>query len=519
VPAGRSGPRLGRAIVAYLRYPGGDMGLEISRVQFGEEDFVRFEARLAESVSTLARVLARPGFGAGPASIGAEVELNLVDEQARPAPINRAVLGEALDPRVTLEVDRFNLEINTQPVALAGRPFTSLAGALDEALAETRRAARQHGARVAAIGILPTLTEADLQHSALTEGNRYRALSAGLRRLRRAPFAVRIEGEDTLDITCDDVTFEGANTSLQVHLRTPPADFARTYNAAQLATAPCLAAACNSPLFLGRRLWDETRVALFRQSVDDRPRTGQDDWRSARVSFGHGWVREGALELFAESVALHEPLLPVLGEEDPVAVERAGGTPALPEMRLHQGTVWRWNRAVYDAAGGGHLRIELRALPAGPTVPDMVANAAFLLGVTLGLAPAVPAMLPGFTFGQARRNFYQAARQGLDAELLWTGTAGQRVRPVTARALVERLLPTARQGLVEAGVVAAEADHWLEIIARRTSLGRTGARWQRRAFEVRRRAGASLPEGCRDVLEQYLARVEEGRPVHEWEEA
>lgn len=492
------------------------MGLEIRRDQFDDAEFARFEIRLRDCVSALERVLARPGFGDGPATIGAELELNLVDAGGRPAPVNRTVLAEALDPRVTLEVDRFNLEINTRPVPLAGRPMTALEDEIRQALAETRRAAGHHGARVVTVGILPTLVEEDLQRSALTDGNRYRALSAGLRRLRRAPFAVHISGEDALEIACDDVTLEGANTSLQVHLRVAPRDFARAYNAAQLAAAPCLAVACNSPLFLGRRLWRETRVALFRQAVDDRRDADEEDWRPARVSFGHGWVREGAFELFAESAALHEPILPVMGDEDPLAVERRGGTPALDELRLHQGTVWRWNRAIYDGADGGHLRIEMRSLPAGPTVTDMIANAAFQLGLTLGLAPDVNAILPAFTFGQARRNFYRAARKGLDAELLWTVPGGGRVRPVTARALVERLLPTARAGLVGAGVEAGEADRWLGIIASRTARGQTGACWQRRAFEAERTAGATVPEACHRVLEAYLAAVEGGLPVHAW---
>jgi gamma-glutamyl:cysteine ligase YbdK (ATP-grasp superfamily) len=492
------------------------MGLEIQRDRFDEADYARFDERLRDSLTALDAVLARPHFGEGETTVGAELELDLVDGQGRPAPINRAVLAESLDPRVTLEIDRFNLEINSLPERLAGRPLTGLADGLRGALDELRRAAARHDARVVAIGILPTFTEADLQRAALTDGHRYRALSAGLRRLRAGDqYPVRISGEDQLSITSDDVTLEGANTSFQVHLRAAPRDFARLYNAAQIATGPVLAACCNSPLFLGHRLWEETRVALFRQAVDARGDSDGEDWRPARVSFGHGWVREGAAELFAESVALHEPLLPVLGPEDPLASVRAGGIPRLDELRLHQGTVWRWNRAVYDAAGGGHLRVEMRALPAGPTVADMVANAGFLLGLTLALAGELPARLPGFTFGHARRNFYQAARHGLDAQLVWADAPGGRVGLVRAAALAERLVPVARRGLVEGGVDDEEAAHWMEIIARRIASGQTGAAWQRRTLHHH---GLSHPphEAARRMLEDYLAAFEDGRPVHEW---
>lgn len=486
------------------------MGIEIDRSEFDEVDRDRFDARLTDCLAALRELLARPGFGEGPCSLGAEVELDLIDALGRPCPRNRAVLDATTDARVTHEVDRFNIEINATPVMLAGAPFSAMRDDLDDALAEARRAAAVVGARPVAIGILPTLREADL-HGALSEGHRYRALSAGLRRQRDAPFAVHIEGLDTLDAEADDVAFEGANTSFQLHVRVPPRAFAEHHHAAQLATAPVLAIAGNSPLFLGRRLWDETRIALFRQSVDAR--AIDDDWRPARVSFGHGWVRQGAYELFAGSVALHEPLLPICGDEDPLATLARGQVPTLAELRLHHGTVWTWNRAVFDHRGGGHLRIELRALPAGPSVIDMIANAAFLAGLVLALAPDADALLTGLTFTQARHNFYEAARAGPDATLLWPERPGRRARPIGARELVRSLLPRAHEGLDRAGVAPDEIRRWLAVIEARSATGRTGARWQRAWFESLRHTSA---DPCAAVLERYLAQVERGIAVHEW---
>jgi gamma-glutamyl:cysteine ligase YbdK (ATP-grasp superfamily) len=490
------------------------MGLDIDRHEFHADDYIRFAARLDESLAALRQVLARPGFGAGPPSVGAELELNVVDAEGRPLPKNQSVLASTDDPRVTVEVNRFNLEINTPPTALAGRPFARLGTELDGALAEVRRAAALHGGRVVPIGILPTLRPGDLEPGTLTDAHRYRALSEGLRRLRHEPFRIRIEGEDSLDVSCDSVTFEGASTSLQVHLRVEPAAFARTFNAAQVATGPVLAAAGNSPLFLGRRLWHETRIALFRQAVDERIVAAEEDWRPARVSFGHGWVRSGAWETFAETVALHTPLLPVVGPDDPLALVKRGELPALDELRLHHGTVWRWNRAVYDPSGGGHLRIEMRALPAGPTVPDMLANAGFLVGLTLGLVPRIEEILTRLTFGQARHNFYTAAREGLDAELLWPSSSPS-PRPRPAAALVESLLPVAREGLVGVGVEAEDADRVLGVIAARVRRRQTGAIWQRSTLAALER---HLPRGevFPVLLERYLQRATGGEPVHAW---
>jgi hypothetical protein len=496
------------------------MGVEVPRESFEEDEYRAFAEKLKLNLQALDLLSKRPAFGTGPASIGTELELNLVAEDGAPAMVNSAVLADVDDERLTLEVNRFNLEINARPCPLAGRPFSAMHAELGHALAAARRGARRHGARVAAIGILPTLERRHLGASALSEGKRYRALAAGLMRIRGEAFDIRIQGEDEVSLRSHEVTLEGANTSLQVHLRVEPDAFARTYNAAQAATAVVLAVAGNSPFFLGQRLWHETRVALFRQSVDDRGDARDDDWRPARVSFGHGWVRQGARELFEEAVSMHEPVLPVLDAEDPLAVVNAGGVPALAELRLHHGTVWRWNRAVYDPGDGGHLRIEMRALPAGPSVRDTVANAAFLVGLSLGLAPHMDELVAGLTFGHARRNFYAAARQGLDAELLWPEAIAPSPRGSLARELAQRLLPVAQAGLCAHGVDSAEAEAWLSVIAGRLANGLTGAVWQRRVYARALEQGAANAAAGRAalgaMLERYLALSEADVPVHTW---
>lgn len=495
------------------------MGLHASRDHYEEEDFARFSRKLGECTRALRLLLERPDFGAGALSIGAELELNLVDDAGRPALMNRLVLGDTLDRRVTLEVDRFNMEINARPVPLAGAPFTATACELRDAVAAVREAARAHGAHVVTVGILPTLQPDDLTPAALTESDRYRAISSGMRRLRAgAPlhFPLHIQGGEELELMAEDVAYEGANTSFQIHLRADPANFAATYNAAQLATGVALAACGNSPIFLGKHLWDETRIALFRQSVDERTSVEPDDWRPARVSFGHGWVRRGALELFEEAVHLHEPVLPACSEEDPLDAARAGRVPALAELRLHNGTIWRWNRAVYDDALGGHLRVEMRALPAGPTLVDMAANAAFIVGLTLGLRPTMEDVVTRITFGQVRRNFYAAAARGLDAQLLWPETSGLTPRPAAARELGLRLLPLAREGLVREGVDPAEADAHLGVVRDRLEAGATGARWQRRLFSEISAEISDRALAAQRMLARYRELSDMGAPVHTW---
>src|SRR6266511_1934629 len=440
------------------------MGTNIDREAFDEVDDARFQQRLEQCLSTLGELLERPGFGVGPATIGAELELFLVDEMARPLPHNQAVRAAAADARVNVELDRFNLELNATPTLLAGRPFA--------------------------------------------------ALGEELRLLRHDPFHLRIAGADPLELASDDVALEGAAASFQVHLRVDPDEFTRTYNAVQAATAPVLAVAGNSPTLLGHRLWEETRIPLCKQSIDDRDGRGLRR-RLARVAFGTGWLRGGPLGLFAEGVQLHQPLLPVLGDHDPLAGMEEGQAPPLQELRLHQGTVWRWNRAVYDPASGGHLRIEMRALPSGPTVTDMLANAALLVGLSLWLAEQDPSWTYALSFERAEHGFYRAAQQGLAAELTWPLGHGGRLCTRPAAERVPELLPAAWDGLVRAGVAAAEADRLLGVIAARVATGQTGAVWQCRTLATleprlgRERALAAM-------LERYLECAATDQPVHTW---
>ncbi|MGH0037198.1 MAG: glutamate--cysteine ligase [Myxococcota bacterium] len=491
------------------------MGLLIDRDRFTDEDFHRFDQRLKDCLQVFAELLGRADFGAGEPSLGAELELSLIGSEAQPLALNREIIEDTGDARLTVELDRFNLECNLCHGPLAGRPFAALRREIESALVAVRRAAAARDARAVMIGILPTLRRDDLESSAMTETPRFRALSTALQSRRSAPFRLDIHGQDPLQIECDDVTFEGAATSLQIHLRVAASQFARVYNAVQLATAPVLAASGNSPTFLGHRLWEETRVALFKQAVDDRPDAPDREGREARVSFGTGWVREGAHELFADAVADHDPLLPILSEEDPLDRLRSGGLPALEEMRLHAGTVWRWNRPVYDPAGGGHLRIEMRALPAGPSVTDMLANTAFLLGAALGLAPDMDAITGVLPFERVHHDFYRAAQHGLEARLAWPIEPGGPVETLPAGEVVEKLAGVARAGLSRFGVDPAESEPLIATVAERARSGQTGAAWQRRTL-ARTESRGGRREGLRRMFEAYIERSSQDRPVHTW---
>ncbi|MFI9836137.1 glutamate--cysteine ligase [Nonomuraea sp. NPDC051941] len=464
------------------------MGRDLDKERFSEAEYAAFGERIREQLGVLRELLATPGFGQGPATVGAELELFLIDERGRPLPRNSQVLEALGDPRVVLELGRYNVEVNLTPTPLAGRPFERLSGEVQETIVKVDGAVEGGGALP--IGILPTLDAEDFTVGAMSDQNRYRAMSRGIRRLRLEPFLVKI---DDLELSVEDVILESANTSWQVHIRTPPDRFARLFNAAQLAIGPVLAACGNSPFFFGRRLWEETRIALMEEAADDRD-VQRRERRDGRVTFGSDWVREGAYELFERYVRDYDPVVPDLRDD--------AGPYEVPELRLHQGTIWQWNRPVYDPADGGHLRVEMRALPAGPSCADMAANTAFLLGLTLSQAERD---LTGFRFGEAYQNFYRAAMHGLDAKLSWPGSDAD----FEAADLVLRLLPEAREGLLAAGVTPSDADGALDVIAQRTRLRRTGAAWQREALE--------RFQGDRELLVQRYRELSlSGLPVHLW---
>ena len=458
----------------------------------------------------LREVITRDEFNCWQPTIGSELEVYLVDDQFMPAPVNEQLLELAAHPQLTEELNRYNLEFNLSPVPASGSPFSAIEQELRGFLDSLQGHARSIGAQVIPIGILPTLRDEHLSLDYMTDRPRYHALNKGLTRVRKGGFHIDISGEDHLSLHGEGVTVEGANTSFQVHLQIPANQFATHFNAAQLTAPLTLAMASNSPFIAGCRLWQESRIALFKQSIDLRQR-GNPDWRQpSRVSFGQGWLRTSAWELFASNVALYEPLIPLLSDtpddSDP---------PRLRELCLHHGTIWPWNRPVYSHLDGGHMRIEYRFLPAGPTVLDMLANAALCIGWSLGLGESTDHYVARLPFKFAEYNFYRAAQRGMDANLIWPRKhkGGLEERPI--RLLIEEFLPRARQGLDTLGLDSADVDRLWKVIEERFDTGQTGSQWQLKTFEKYRQQ-VDTAEACRRMLKDYVDNMQVGTPVTGW---
>ena len=491
------------------------MGIDIDKTSFGATDHQAFSARLEENLDALRQLLTQPGFGEGPATLGSELEMYIVDDAGNPLYANQEIEAAANDPQLTLELNRYNLEFNLSPYRLDDSAFASTEREILASLERLRVVAARHGGRIVPIGILPTLRQADFGPHCITGRKRYHALVDQLIRRRGDKFRIDINGDDPLKVELADITLEGANTSFQVHYRVTPEEFADTFNAVKMVTPLVLALGANSPALFGHRLWHETRVPLFKQSIDTRHVDRYSSREPARVNFGQGWVRRGACELFREVVRIYPPLLPVCSSVSPADDLAAGRTPSLAELRLHQGTVWLWNRPIYDDTDGGHLRIEMRALPAGPSALDMVANAALFVGLAQGLRPHINELLPGLPFSRAEYNFYRAAQHGLDAKLLWPDSNRSDYRERAVTEILAELLPVARAGLGAIGVSAAECERYLGVIEQRLERRQTGALWQHRRL-AQLRGEMPLAEALHEMLENYMEYSMRNLAVAEW---
>lgn len=494
------------------------MGKEIERTDFSGEDRKKFAAKLRRNLAAVKEILARPGFGVGDRSVGAELELYIIKANGAPLPINQQLLDVADDARLTLELNRYNLEANLTPQRLDASPFKNMEVEMEAMLAMLNKLAEQYKASIVPIGILPTLKPRHFGRDMMTPGKRYEALTNELRRQRKDKFHIQLRGEESLSVKTDLVTCEGANTSLQIHYRSSPERFVKLYNAFQLITPLLVGISCNSPFFLGRRLWHETRIPLFKQSIDGRDRHKRALHMPARVHLGHGWLRNGPLDLFTEAVYLYEPLVPLCANENPQTMLQQNKLPALHELCLHLGSIWPWNRVVYDPHEEGHVRIEMRSLPAGPTSIDMVANAALFIGLAEGLYEHVDELILATPYKYLEQNLHSAARSGMQAKLLWPSTQRMALEEQPLSAVVEMLLPVAAQGLQSLGITDAERNRYLQCIEQRFERRQTGASWQLNQFEHLHRKH-SRDRALREMLAHYARQSVCNIPVADWDYA
>jgi gamma-glutamyl:cysteine ligase YbdK (ATP-grasp superfamily) len=490
------------------------MGEQVKQQEFSREDRTRYREKVRRCLDVFARMLRESRFDADYPMTGLEIELNLVDDAGDPALKNREALEAIADPDFQTELGQFNLEINVPPKQLKDRGFREFEEGVRASLNQAGEKAAQVGAHMVMIGILPTLSAGHMSPSSLSANPRYQLLSDQILAARGEDIVIDIGGPERLRTTADSIVPEAACTSTQLHIQVSPDDFPAYWNASQAVSGVQLALGANSPFLLGRELWRETRIALFEQATDTRSEELKAQGVRPRVWFGERWITS-IFDLFEENVRYFPALLPILEDEDPIEQLEEGRTPSLSELRLHNGTIYRWNRPVYDVVQGTpHLRVENRVLPAGPTVVDTMANAAFYFGLVRTLAEHERPLWSQMSFSAAEENFHVAARQGIEAHLYWPGL-GQ----VPATELVlRRLLPMARAGLEAWDVAPEESDRLLGVIEQRCLAGQNGASWFVDHFHQRAGDGdKDRLDALRATLNEYREHMHTNEPVHTWD--
>ncbi|MET8151746.1 glutamate--cysteine ligase [Actinoplanes sp. NPDC049668] len=488
------------------------MGEEVDQRTFTREDRSRYRQKIRRSLDVFAGMLREARFEFERPLTGMEIELNLVDDDADPAMRNAEVLRAIADPDFQTELGQFNIEINVAPRRLAGDENADLERELRASLNNAEEHARGVGAHMVMIGILPTLRREHLTADALSANPRYALLNEQIFAARGEDLDIRIDGIDRLAVTTDTIAPEAACTSTQFHLQVSPEQFAAYWNAAQIVAGVQVALGANSPLLFGRELWRETRIPLFEQATDTRSEEIRAQGVRPRVWFGERWITS-VFDLFEENVRYFPALLPICDSDDPEQILESGDTPQLSELRLHNGTVYRWNRPIYAVVKGRpHLRVENRVLPAGPTVVDTVANGAFYYGLVRMLAEAERPLWTQMSFSAAEENFHSGARHGIAASVFWPGLGYVPVSELVLR----RLLPLAYEGLDRWGVSPGERDRLLGIIEQRCLTGRNGATWQVETLHSLERSGLDRQAALHGMLRQYLPPMHENVPVHEW---
>lgn len=480
--------------------------------EFSPEEYRRYRQKVRRGLDVFAAMLHEVPFDDDKRMLGLELEVDIVDPDGAPAMRNADFLAHHDDPLIKEELGLFNLEFNAVPRLISNTGFLDYEQELDRRLAAARATAERLGTRLVMTGTLPTIRPEHTTAATISAPTRYHQLNDYVLSSRGEDARLDIRGLERLRLEFDSIMAESANTSFQVHLQTTPASFANYWNASQALACAQVAVGANSPFLFGARLWDETRIVLFHQIVDPRAFELRNQGVRPRVWFGERWITS-IFDLFEENVRYFAPMLPLCDDEDPEQVLASGGIPALNELRLHNGTIYRWNRPVYDISDGvPHLRVENRVLPAGPTVVDMVANAAFYAGVTRAFAEADRPIWSQLPYEVAAGNFLAASRTGLEASVTWPNLGEIEVLELVLRIL----LPAAHEGLDALGVDGPTRDRLLGIVEQRCVSGRTGAFWQTDAVARLEARGLDRWAALHAMLARYIEFAATADPVHTW---
>jgi CBS domain-containing protein len=485
--------------------------LKVTRLS-SKEDKSNYIHHLVNDVEALDQMIREGVIEKSPIRIGAEQEFCLINNEFKASHNSLEVLKEINDEHFTTEIGNYNLEINLDPIELKDDCFSVLANQLKGYIEKAKNAAAKKNTKILLTGILPTLTLKEIGDENMTPIQRYAVLNKAIKESRKQDFDIHIKGVDEINMLHDSVMLEGCNTSFQMHLQINPDNFIDSYNWAQAISGPILSVCSNSPILFGKELWSETRIALFTQSVDTRANSFLLNQKQSRVSYGGQWSTGSITDIFKDNIARFRSLVTSKYIRDSVEMLNKGEIPKLSALCLHNGTVYRWNRACYGVGNGKpHLRIENRYMPSGPTVEDEIANMMFWVGVMIGKPVRYNNIHEKMDFKDAKANFFNAARYGMATQFVWDG------KYICSQNLIlEILLPIAYKGLQKAGVSSKDTEHYLSIIEKRVH-SHTGAQWSVKSYRNLLKVNKEF-EAAQTLTANMYKKQEKGHPVSSWSE-
>jgi CBS domain-containing protein/gamma-glutamylcysteine synthetase len=470
-----------------------------------------FTYHLLKDIETLDYMLNQNLFPKDRIRVGAEQELAITDAKMNPSCKSLEILDKVKNDQFTTELSQFNIEINLKPHLLESGVFKAIHQSLKSHINELKEKTESLNVKYPLAGILPTIERADFDIKNITPYQRYKVLNETLLKTKRNDFEVRISGVDELSMKLDSILAESCNTSFQIHLQLQPGEYKEMYNWAQMISAPILAACTNSPIFLGRELWSETRIALFQQTVDSRNSVYLLREQRPRVTFGHDWVHDCVSEIFKNDISHYPLLITADVEEESSEALSQGKPPKMKALAMHNGNIYKWNRLCYGVSDSKpHLRIENRYVPTGPTLVDEVSNIAFWVGVMKAMPKEYKDLPNLMNFKSARQNFYKAAKHGLNTQFDWFG------KRISAKALLlSEMLPLAEKGLKSVGIEDQEIKYYLNIVKQRVKKNKTGSQWMSTNFN-RLKTQFTKRRTAFFLTQQMLKYQDKDIPVHEW---
>lgn len=459
-------------------------------------DYHRFQQNLALEIEDFSLAISTNNVSKQKVKYGAELESWIVDKNKFDAqPKNEWLLKELSTQSFVPELSKFNVEYNSDVYEATGFCLRNFESELQAAELKLKRAADNIDCKVLHIGSLPNLTRSKMQINNMSNKERYHTLNQQIiDKNHGKPQHYKIEGqEEKLDFSSNSIMPVAATTSFQMHYQPSFQEFIASYNACLYLSAPMLALTANTPFLFGKRLWDESRIPLFEQSMPNSTSA------LGRVGLGYGFMKESVCEYFRYNHDEYDVFFP-----ENENFERGRFT----HNSVHNGTIWHWNRVVVGRGDEGQdygVRIEFRPVSAGPSSVDMTAHFAMFLGLAKNLS--MEKIEEKFSMTELVQNFYSAARESFDGKILALNRRSYSFQDY----LIGELIPRAEQGLKDLGVEKDQIQHYLKnIILARCKSKLNGANWQKAFVE---KHGRDFPK----MLSQYWDNQNKNLSLIEWE--